>query len=208
MKNIFSKFTVLAATTAALSVMITTNATKAEALVLSGSDIIPSTTLPTSWSRFPLSQINDGITSDASPYNGFVSNRQTGTITFDLADVYDLTSFRLWNDINVRLEGIKDFRLDFFDSSNSLIPGVSFSETAAAGSDLLQEYFFNVPGVSRVDLVVLSTYDLTSINRIEIREVQFTGTPYVKTVPEPTSILGTGVALGLGLFLGRRKRKQ
>ena len=87
-------------------------------------------------------------------------------------------------------EGIKDFRLDFFDSSNVLIPGVSFSNTAAVGQTDLQEFYFSeVEGVSRVDLVVLNTHTGT-FNRIEIREVELTGISV--TVSEPTSIFGTG----------------
>jgi hypothetical protein len=73
-----------------------------------------------------------------------------------------------------------------------------------------EEYVFweVVPGVSRVDLVVLSSQQSSlGINRIEIREVAFTGDP-VASVPEPTSILGTAAALGLGMLFARQRRTR
>ena len=176
---------------------------------ISGSQIIPSTNLP-NVNPWTIDLISDGITADTPTtlpyYNGFVSNQDRGTITLDLVGEFDLTSFILWNDINVQKEGIKDFRLDFFNSSNTQIP-VSFSTTFVApiGQVAPTEYLFDklVSGVSRVDLVVLNSHPLT-FNRIEIREVAFTGTPTTATaVPEPTSILGIAVA-GFGMLFARQ----
>jgi hypothetical protein len=68
---------------------------------------------------FTIDQIADGITIDGlsptfpGPFNGFASPAATGTITLDLVSEFNLSSFILWNDINVFQEGIKDFRLDF-----------------------------------------------------------------------------------------------
>lgn len=81
---------------------------RANAVLISGSQIIPSTAL-LSVPPFTIDQITDGITSDAPPYNGFVSNSASGTITLNLVNAFDLSSFILWNDINVNSEGIKDF---------------------------------------------------------------------------------------------------
>lgn len=179
---------------------------------ISGSQIIPSTNLPTLTlhKSFTVGEIADGITTDSYPFNGFASTVDKGTITLDLVGEFDLTSFILWNDINVQREGIKDFRLDFFNSSNTQIP-VSFSTTFVApiGQKAPIEYLFDelVAGVSRVDLVVLNSHPQT-FNRIEIREVAFTGTPTAATaVPEPTSILGIAVA-GFGMLFARQGSKR
>ncbi len=100
-----------------LAVALNAGAAQAFSLI-SESQIIPSTNLP-SLGPFPINQIADGITRDGlfptfpGPFNGFASPAATGTITLDLVSEFNLSSFILWNDINVFQEGIKDFRLDF-----------------------------------------------------------------------------------------------
>lgn len=198
-----------------LAVALNAGAAQAFSLI-SESQIIPSTNLP-SLGSFPINQIADGITTDGlfptfpGPFNGFASPAATGTITLDLVGEFNLSSFILWNDINVFQEGIKDFRLNFFTSSNSLIP-INFSTnfTAPITQVEAEEYVFGevVPGVSRVDLVVLSSQEssLGGINRIEIREVAFTGDP-VASVPEPLTVFGSILGLGI-LGAVKQKRKQ
>jgi hypothetical protein len=198
-----------------LAVALNAGAAQAFSLI-SESQIIPSTNLP-SLASFPINQIADGITRDGlfptfpGPFNGFASPAATGTITLDLVGEFNLSSFILWNDINVFQEGIKDFRLNFFTSSNSLIP-INFSTnfTAPITQVEAEEYVFGevVPGVSRVDLVVLSSQEssLGGINRIEIREVAFTGDP-VASVPEPLTVFGSILGLGI-LGAVKQKRKQ
>ena len=149
--------------------------------------IDPSTDMRES-NRFPLEQINDGITSDVEPYNGFETNNQSGTISFALDKDYDVSAFILWNDINVRLEGVKTFDLAFFDANNQLISRVEKQKTGttkdAVGRDLglvdAQRFEFpTVKNVKRVDLIVTSvftTYHRNPIKRIEIREIEFEGT--------------------------------
>ncbi|MFM6645974.1 MAG: Calx-beta domain-containing protein [Microcystis panniformis] len=150
---------------------------------IGGKYINPSTNLPNltdySFNKFTIDQIADGIVSDGYPYNGFASPYSSGTVTLDLVGEFNLTSFFLWNDTNVQQEGIKDFRLDFFNKSDVLIdPGFSSVYTAPLGQTAGQEYIFDkvVQGVSRVDLVVLNSQPYT-FNRIEIREVGFSGEP-------------------------------
>lgn len=198
-----------------LAVALNAGAAQAFSLI-SESQIIPSPNLP-SLGSFPINQIADGITRDGlfptfpGPFNGFASPAATGTITLDLVGEFNLSSFILWNDINVFQEGIKDFRLNFFTSSNSLIP-INFSTnfTAPITQVEAEEYVFGevVPGVSRVDLVVLSSQEssLGGINRIEIREVAFTGDP-VASVPEPLTVFGSILGLGI-LGAVKQKRKQ
>ncbi len=196
-----------------LAVALNAGAAQAFSLI-SESQIIPSTNLP-SLGSFPINQIADGITKDGlfptfpGSFNGFVSPTATGIITLDLVGEFNLSSFILWNDINVFQEGIKDFRLNFFTSSNSLIP-VNFSTnfTAPITQVEAEEYVFGevVPGVSRVDLVVLSSQQSSGVNQIEIREVAFTGDP-VASVPEPLTVFGSILGLGI-LGAVKQKRKQ
>jgi hypothetical protein len=175
------------------------------------SQIIPSTSIVSDPS-FPLNQIADGITSDAFPFNGFaaaIGTDPTGTITLNLVNDFNLRSFILWNDINVSQEGIKDFRLDFFNSSNSqILPGFSTTFLGPIGQVAPAEYVFNqvIPGVRRVDLVVLST-NPGVVSRIEIREVAFTtgsvNNP-ATSVPEPFTIVGTIIG---GMAAVRMRKK-
>ena len=93
---------------------------------IGGADIIPTTSIgycvecffPRVWL---ITEITDGITDESlanpgSPYNGFAGTTgAVGTIHLDLVGTYNLTSFLLWNDINVVHEGVETFRLDFFD---------------------------------------------------------------------------------------------
>jgi hypothetical protein len=175
-------------------------------------DIIPSTTLPTltlSGHRpFAINQINDGIKANVNtkdfPFNGFASPASQGTITFDFAKEFDLSSFILWNDVNVQNEGIKNFHLDFFDKSNNLISSYFPKSAAPLGQIAPKEYAFDkVPAVSRANLVVSDSYW-----RIEIREAAFTGTPSAKSVPEPTSALALGAFVGFGILVNKKKRTQ
>ncbi len=145
--------------------------------LLGYTEITASTEL-TAIAPFGVEQVSDGITSDAPPFNGFASWARSGTVRLDFSTSFDLTSFILFNDVNVRAEGIQNFRLDFFDGSMNLMTqddlGFLPEYTAPLGQLAGEEYKFGavVEGVSRVDLVVLSSY-----RRIEIREVQFTAVP-------------------------------
>jgi hypothetical protein len=207
-----SKSIAIALTTVALSIVVTP---QAQAVTIGGSQITPSTTLPSvtipGINSFTIDKIADGITSDAFPFNGFASTASTGTISLGFANDFDLRSFLLWNDINVGQEGIKDFRLDFFNSTNAQIsPGFSTTFVAPLGQLAPAEYVFNqvIPGVRRVDLVVLSSQPFT-INRIEIREVAFTTGSIASTtsVPEPFTIVGTIIGGTAALRL-RKKLKS
>ena len=153
------------------------------------SNITPSTSLPAE-GGYPLSEIVDGVTGSIA--NGFVSNN-VGVITFTFDQDYDLSSFILWNDVNVNAEGIDDFQLRFYDSTNSQIT-VPFSTdyVGPLGQVAPEEYVFisGVSNVRRVDLEVLTTqFNFAGpVPRIEIREVDF------GVVPEPSSILLLGVS--------------
>lgn len=182
--------------------------------IIKGSQINPSTNLrPISNST--IDQIADEITIDRLPFNGFISYASSGTISLDLDGQYDLNSFIIWNDVNVFQEGIKDFRLDFFNDSNGLISS-SPTFVAPFRQRNSQEYVFNdlISGVSKVDLVVLNSNPSAigpHYHRIEVREVAFTGSPTVTVkTPEPTAaagllLLGT---IGAGSMLKRQRQDK
>lgn len=187
-------------------------ATPAQAALLQGPTVIQaSTTLPTyfGWTR-PISEIADGISAD---FNGWAGgNGLVGTITLDLLGTYDLTSFSLWNDINILREGVGDFRLHYFDDNDALI-GSSAVFTAPVSTFAAGVYALGtVQGVSRVDLEVLTLLTGGVCCRIEIREVAFNGersTGGPSGVPEPGSLALAGLGLlmaGTHRRLGRLRR--
>jgi hypothetical protein len=64
-----------------------------------------------------ITEIADGVIADGPPFNGFAGlTGATGTISLDLAGSFDIDAFYLWNDINILNEGVRNFRLDFFDT--------------------------------------------------------------------------------------------
>ncbi len=129
-------------------------------------------------SRFPISEMVDGNSSDADPFNGYqASNGRTGIITLTLDQAYDLTSFYLWNDINVRAEGVQNYRLRFYDANNNVIGPDVTGLTTNSGQVAPHITNFSKLGVKRVDLIVDSVRTTTSIRRVEIREVAFQGAP-------------------------------
>lgn len=146
--------------------------------------------------------INEIADNDTSNFNGWAGQTGLlGTIRLDLLGTFDLDGFSLWNDINVRDEGVRTFQLHFFDASDQLL--ASSATLSAISQFAAQVYgFATVGGVSRVDLQVLSTSD-----RIEIREVAFNGIASTSNgVPEPTSLALAGLGLALAALRRRRAR--
>lgn len=133
-----------------------------------GKQLSISSNLSSRDARFPLAQINDKITSDAYPYNGFASGAFVGTITINLDKNYTLNGLMLWNDINVQIEGIAEFSLHFYNATGIKI-GSSSLFTAPVGKLTPSTYTFDtIEGVRRVDLVISNTHGFRGI---EIREI-------------------------------------
>ncbi len=185
-------------------------AVSAQALTLQGpAYIAPSTSLPTCGGICgpygkDILQIADG---DVSNLNGWAGDENVvGIIKLDLHGNYDLTSFSLWNDINIVREGVGDFRLNFYGPADQLI-GTSAIYTAPIGQFAAGVYSFaSVHNVSRVDLDVLTLLTGGSCCRIEIREVAFEGD--VVVVPEPSTWALTALGLGALGLMSRRRRSQ
>lgn len=179
-------------------------ASPAHAALLQGPGFITATTSLTACeistcAGFGLN-INEIADNNTGNFNGWAGQTGLlGAIKLDLLGTFDLVSFSLWNDVNLGNEGVRTFRLDFFDDSDQLL---SSSGTLSASSlPGAQVYgFTQIGGVSRVDLQVLS-----ASGRIEIREVAFEGqTATSNRIPEPTSLALAG--LGLAFALSKRRR--
>ena len=170
------------------------------------SAITPSTTIPSCevgtcgklvW---PVAEIADGIIADGAPFNGFAGlTGSLGTIRLDLDGEYDIDTFNLWNDINIVNEGVRSFRLDFFDTDGDALG--STGPLAAVSKFLPNTYEFAAfERVSRVDMVIL-----TVSGRVEIREIGFDGAVSAP-IPEPgtTALMLLGLA-GVAGIARRRK---
>ena len=185
---------------AALAAAVVSTTTAQAALIQGPAYISASTALPV-YSGWPhsINEIADGIAADFNGWAG--ANNLVGTIKLDLLGTFELTSFSLWNDINILREGVGDFQLHFFDDTDTLI-STSARYTAPVSQFAAGVYnFAAVQGVSRVDLEVLSLLTGGVCCRIEIREVAFNGerSGAVQAVPEPASAALAGLSL---LLLG------
>ena len=131
------------------------------------------------WNGFVIEQISDGIFIDCQTRcNGFTTNAKSGVISFKFKQPYDVNSLKLWNDVNIGKEGIAAFHLGFKNTENLMLSSQEFM--AVSGRSAAQSFDFpTVENVMQIDLVVLTSLreDTTFAERIEVREVGFTGTP-------------------------------
>ena len=131
--------------------------------------------------RFRLNQMIDGITADTGNFNGFVGRRgQRGSITLTLDAKYDLNAFHIWNDVNVRAEGVENFTLRFF-SDGQPMHAQKFSGRNAIKPGVVDMQTFRLDKtVKNVNRVILQVDKLmkrpnTYAEQVEIREVAFSG---------------------------------
>ena len=152
-----------------LGLLLSMPGTAAE--IFGPSQITASTSIPDSGLGFPIAQICDGVIDPPVWFNGFAAvPGLTGTIRLDFTTPQHLYDFVLWNDINVLSEGIRDFRLEFFDAADNLLDSTPVF-VGPLGLMAPEIYTFDVVlNVKRVDLIVLS---LNPSQRLEIREVGF-----------------------------------
>jgi hypothetical protein len=141
-------------------------------------------TIPGGSGTYTLPQIADGNSSDAPNFNGFQgAQNTTGVITFTLDQDYDLDAAHLWNDINVRAEGVGTYSYKFYDAAGAMV-GSTGTLTAVAGQVPANVTPLSVSKVRKVELVIQSIQikPNTFSQRVEIREVAFNGKPSPKTV--------------------------
>lgn len=191
------------ALTAGMLALIASGAVHA-ASIMGPTQITATTDLPLYAPAFPVSAMVDGITAENNALNGFAANVGVGLVTLTFDQSYDLSSFVLWNDVNVFMEGIKDFKLHFYDAGGDLISSTS-TLTGPVGQLLPQTYTFDstVLGVKSVGLDVASS-NVGVVTHIEIRELAFNGVP---AVPEPETWAMLAAGLGLMGITVRRQRK-
>lgn len=142
-------------------------------------------TIPGGSGTYTLPQIYDGNVSDATPFNGFQgAQNTTGIITFTLDQAYDLDAAHLWNDINVRAEGVQSYSLKFYDAAGAPVGSTVGPITTVAGQVPAQITALSVSNVKKVEMIIHSIQNKpnTFSQRVEIREVAFNGKPTPKTV--------------------------
>lgn len=149
-------------------------------------------TIPGGSGTYTLPQIADNITSDTTPFNGFQGqDGVTGTITFTLDKPYDIDAAYLWNDINVRAEGVGNYMYRFYTAANVLV-GTSGGLSTVPGMVPVQSTVLPImANVKKVELVISSVQSQpnTYARRVEIREVAFNGKPTVQE-PPPVPMAG------------------
>jgi len=157
--------------------------TSAYAADIDGPDQITASTSMPILGNFTIEKIADGIKEGPVGYNGFTTSEDKGVITLDFDQTYNLDGFKLWNDVMLRAEGIKTFRLDFKTEDGGGILSSQILEAAPRQPDVQIFKFPKVHNVTSVDLVVLSSLNEpatatelpTFLERIEVRELAFTG---------------------------------
>jgi hypothetical protein len=176
--NIFRDLSLIACFTAIITVSPALSQTIVGPIQITNTT---TTNIAISGKRFNLSQIRDGISSDMPPFNGFAGKRNSiGKILLNFNGHYDLTAFYLWNDINVRAEGVATYNLRFYRSNGfaNVLIATKMNNVANFGQISAQVLTFPmINDVSSVELQITSLQNQknTAARAVEIREVAFDG---------------------------------
>ena len=149
------------------------------------------------WGASSISRITNGSSEDCDPEcNGFTTDQKSGTITLTFDRAYDLNGFRLWNDLKLKAEGIKTFRLDFYTGA-ALVKSSDVFEARSGKKEAQSFNFDEIKNITSVNLVILSALDEAGsfAERIELREVAFTGVTSGLSSDDTVSVLKSEIAL-------------
>lgn len=157
------------------------------------SNITASSSIPTN-TDYPsngIAKIVDGNVADgvvSGVWNGFIGKNNTvGTITLTFNQDYDLTQFYLWNDVNIQKEGVRQYKLTFYNAAGTVV-GSTGTLTTVQGQAAPFVTGLSVSNVRKVVMQVISHWTTgTNYPRVEIREVAFSGKP---SVPPPVVVSG------------------
>lgn len=153
---------------------------------------------------------------DAGDATGWKSpvGTTSGSITFELHDLYLLDSFAVWN--HAQIYGDRGARNVFVLTSTD---GVTFTslpdgptQFARAPAEPVYAQVFDIADVlaSHVRFDIVDGYGVEGdrgIRNVGLLEVRFSGTP-AAPVPEPATILLAGTGLLATLALVRRRQKR
>ena len=131
-----------------------------------------------------------------------------GSITFDLGSVFDLDGMVMWGTAGfLSAQKFELFASVTGDPSSFTSLG-SFLQDFEFNTDKAQVFDFGSTMAQFIRMDIVDNYN-TGGNRVGIGEVAFRGaeaTP--ETVPEPMTIFGSVVALGVGALLSKKTAKK
>lgn len=130
-----------------------------------------------------VAELVDGDSTPGPNWFGLSMTTQDPTVRLTLGGTFDLASVSIWNNgggIDNDTEGLKDFDLNFLDTSLTQIGSFSGS---ILDLQTVQTLSINASGVSFVDLIFQSSH---GASYALLTEIQFEGT--TSSVPAPASI--------------------
>lgn len=149
------------------------------------------------WGAAVIARIANGSSEDCDPdCNGFTTDQKTGTITLTFDKAYDLSGFRLWNDLKIKAEGIKTFRLDFYTGA-TLVQSSEVFEAVSGKKEAQSFRFDEIKNITSVNFVILSSLSEggSFAERIELREVAFMGVTSGLSGDDTAAALKSEIAL-------------
>lgn len=132
------------------------------------------------------------------------------TITFDLANSYNLTEMRVWNfthlgGTNRSANFVSVYSAPDLSSAFQLVGDYNFVKPSYTGSNFTGDlYKLEVSGARLIKFHIASNHATNRDGLVGLAEVQFFGLP---SVPEPSSAILLGGALLASLFR-RHERRQ